>query len=67
MYQVALTRVSRNAKVGPIPVSTTEATTCPPACGLAKSGCYADGGPLAIFWRKVNERKAGMAWNSFLQ
>ena len=66
-YQVALTRVSRNAKVGPIPVSTTEATTCPPACGLSKAGCYADGGPLAIFWRKVNERKAGMAWDNFLQ
>jgi len=65
-YQVALTRVSSNAKVGPIPVSTTEKATCPPACGLSGAGCYADGGPLAIFWRKVSEKKAGLAWAEFL-
>ena len=65
--QIALTRVSTNSKVGPIPVSTSEASSCPPACRLKGAGCYADGGPLAIFWRKVSERKAGMAWDSFLQ
>lgn len=65
-YQVALTRVSRNSKVGPIPVSTSEKKTCPTACELKDAGCYADGGPLAIFWRKVSAKKAGMAWDSFL-
>jgi len=59
---IAFTRVSRNAKTGPIPVTTTSAETCPDACGLKKNGCYAEGGPLAIFWRKVTEKKAGMVW-----
>jgi hypothetical protein len=65
-YQVAFTRISRNAKTGPIPVTTTEETSCPDACPLKKNGCYADSGPLALFWRKVTERKAGMAWGDML-
>ena len=65
-YQVALTRVSRNSKVGPIPVSTSEKKTCAASCALMGNGCYADGGPVAIFWRKVSELKAGMAWAAFL-
>jgi len=32
--QVHLTRVSSNSKTGPIPVSTTESTTCPDSCPL---------------------------------
>jgi hypothetical protein len=59
---IAFTRVSRNAKTGPIPVTTSSEETCPPACPLKGAGCYAEGGPLAMFWRKVTERKAGMAW-----
>jgi hypothetical protein len=31
---------------------------------LKRNGCYAEGGPLAILWRKVTERKAGMAWDA---
>ena len=50
---------SRNAKTGPIPVTTTSASTCPPSCPLSAKGCYASGGPLAIHWRKVTEGKAG--------
>lgn len=65
-YQVAFTRVSKNAKTGPIPVTTTEEGSCPDACPLKKNGCYADSGPLALFWRKVTERKAGMAWSDML-
>lgn len=66
LYWIAFTRVSRNAKTGPIPVTTTSAETCPDACPLKKNGCYADGGPLGLFWRKVTERKAGMAWGEAL-
>lgn len=66
IYQIAFTRVSRNAKTGPIPVTTTSAETCPDACPLKKNGCYADNGPLGLFWRKVTERKAGMAWQAAL-
>jgi hypothetical protein len=66
-YQVHLTLKSRNEKVGPIPVSTTSAKTCPSDCPFKKSGCYADGGPLALFWGKVTREEAGTDWDSFCQ
>ena len=61
---IQFTRVSRNTKTGPIPVTTTSEESCPAACPLKRNGCYAEGGPLAILWRKVTERKAGMAWDA---
>lgn len=64
-YQVHLTLKSRNEKVGPIPVSTTEARTCPQSCPFKKNGCYADGGPLALFWGKVSRGAAGVSWGDF--
>jgi hypothetical protein len=64
-YQVHLTLKSRNEKVGPIPVSTTSAKTCPSDCPFKKSGCYADGGPLALFWGKVTREEAGTDWTTF--
>lgn len=64
-YQVHLTLKSRNEKVGPIPVSTTEARTCPTSCPFKKNGCYADGGPLALFWGKVSKGDAGVSWGEF--
>lgn len=65
-YNVSLTLVSRNAKTGPIPVSTTSAETCPKACPFNnKNGCYAESGPLNLFWQKVTARKLGVAWNEF--
>ena len=66
-YHVALTLVSRNKKTGPIPVSTSARETCPPSCAFYDKGCYAKGGPLGLFWRKVSEKKAGIAWQEFLQ
>jgi hypothetical protein len=63
-HQVQFTRASRNAKTGPIPVTTTSEETCPAACLLKNNGCYAEGGPLAILWRKVTARKAGLAWDA---
>jgi hypothetical protein len=63
---VHLTLVSSNAKTGPIPVSTSAATTCPEACPFKKSGCYADSGPLAIHWSKVTSGQRGFDWSSFL-
>lgn len=50
---------SGNAKTGPIPVTTTSADTCPHACPLAGSGCYADSGPLAMHWRAVSNGTRG--------
>jgi hypothetical protein len=65
-YNVSLTIKSRNEKTGPIPVSTTTFETCPDACPLRNSGCYAGNGPLALFWQKVTEHKAGVAWSAFV-
>lgn len=64
-YTAHLTLKSRNEKVGPIPVSTTEARTCPQTCPFKKNGCYADGGPLALFWGKVSRGEAGLPWGEF--
>jgi hypothetical protein len=64
-----LTLKSRNVKTGPIPVSTTSADSCPPACpfnNANEGGCYANGGPLAIHWRKVTEKKSGESFARFL-
>lgn len=63
--QVHLNLKSSNAKTGPIPVSTTSAVSCPDRCSLKKSGCYADGGPLAIHWKKVSDGSRGESWDSF--
>lgn len=64
-----LSRVSSNAKTGPIPVSTTSANTCPASCPLNKEsggkGCYASGGPSAIHWRKVSSGERGKSWEAF--
>ncbi len=68
MY-VHLTISSRNAKTGPIPVSTTSAESCPNACpfnNANKGGCYAESGPLAMHWRKVTQGARGDAFGTFL-
>lgn len=62
-----LSRVSGNAKTGPIPVSTTSANTCPDSCPLKAKGCYAKGGPSAIHWRKVTNGERGKQWNEFCE
>jgi len=67
---VHLTLVSNNAKVGPIPVSTTEDKTCPPSCPFNhrnEGGCYAEQGPLKLHWKLVSEHQRGTAWRSFCQ
>jgi len=61
-----LTLVSSNAKTGPIPVSTSSATTCPVACPFKTQGCYAKSGPLALHWSKVTSGLRGLEWNAFL-
>lgn len=63
-HYIQFTRKSRNSKTGDIPVTTTSEETCAYACPLKANGCYAEAGPLAILWRKVTARKAGMAWDA---
>lgn len=66
MTRAHLTAISRNAKTGPIPVSTTESDTCPDVCPLKDGGgCYAESGPLAIHWRAVSAGKRGKPWAEF--
>ena len=55
-----LTRVSGNRKTGPIPVTTSSRATCPPTCPFLASGCYADGGPLALHFGKVTAGERGV-------
>lgn len=45
-------RVSANRKTGPIPVTNTDASTCPPSCPLQGAGCYAETGPISWQWKR---------------
>ena len=64
--QVHLTIKSANAKTGPIPVSTTEKSSCPTSCPHITS-CYAKSGPLALHWNKVSSKERGSAWRDFIK
>ena len=56
---------SRNVKTGPIPVTTTESRSCPPACSLKDSSCYAAFGHVAMHWRAIDAGKRGDSWAVF--
>lgn len=64
MYNVHLTPVSSNRKTGPIPVSITSRDTCPDDCAM-RTGCYGDGGPLALHWNAVTRGIRGTDWGTF--
>lgn len=63
--RINFTRISRNKKTGPMPVSASEPRTCPSTCGLKKNGCYAESGPLSVIWNRVAEQ--GLTWDQFLK
>ena len=60
-----LTRSSSNEKTGPIPVSTSPASTCPDSCPLKDRGCYVVG-PIKWHWNKVSRGERGSEWEVFL-
>lgn len=60
-----ITLVSSNRKTGPIPVTTTEAKSCPTSCPLRGQGCYAEAGPLGMHWRDVKRGGRGTTWARF--
>lgn len=63
----AFARKSRNVKTGNIPVTTSDAKTCPDACPLKTSGaCYAKHGPLGMYWKKINEGQYASTWQHLL-
>jgi len=67
MANIHTTLKSKNAKTGPIPVTTSSASTCPSACPFnSGGGCYAASGPLAMHWRKVTDGQRGDTYNALL-
>ena len=65
-YNVSFTLKSRNAKTGPIPVSTTTAATCPTSCPFQGDGCYAENYPLKGRWNEVTDGRRGTNFAEFL-
>ena len=57
--RIHLTAISSNVKTGPIPVTTSESSTCPTECPFRDGSCYAKNGPLAIHWNKVSSGERG--------
>lgn len=65
-HQYHLTRISGNRKLGGLPASTTSSDTCPVNCSFRDGGgCYGDGGPVALHWRAVSERRRGVDLDTF--
>lgn len=60
-------QVSGNRKTGPMPVSTSNSSTCPDACPIKLKGCYAKYGPTGMAWRNVDNGKAkdAVEWEQF--
>jgi hypothetical protein len=58
---------SRNAKTGNIPVSMSEKSTCPDACGLKQKGCYAMYSNVNIHWNNVSKGKTDIGYDAFIK
>lgn len=67
VFTYHLARVSRNRKTGPIPVTTTSANSCPPDCSFKRNGCYAESGPLAVHWARVDSGVRGGTFDTLLE
>lgn len=59
-----LTLNSGNSKTGKIPVSMTEAKSCPNSCPLKKT-CYAKSGYIRLHWDRLS--KKDVKWSDFLK
>ena len=54
---------SKNAKVGPIPITNSDRNTCPDSCKLKNNGCYASAGfHTRLNWDKVTAGERGGPW-----
>lgn len=63
--RIRFIRRSGNAKLGPIPVTYSAPSTCPPSCPLKGNGCYAELAQwTANAWRKT---EAFVDWNAGLR
>ena len=61
-----LSRISTNAKTGPIPVSTGSRATCPDTCPFKKNGCYGDNYGLNFHWDAVTKGFRGVDWRAHM-
>ena len=59
MTQVNTIQRSRASKLGGIPATYSEKSTCPPACPMMDNGCYAAAGNVAMHWRAVSKHETG--------
>ena len=64
MSSFGFTLKSRNAKTGPMPVTTTSNDTCPTVCPFKGDGCYAEQGPLGGLWRALSAVEAGEVYKN---
>lgn len=62
----SFTRISQNVKTGPIPVTMSHKETCPNACPLKSSGCYAESGNVNIHWQNISTGKHGIEWGELI-
>ena len=62
MTRVHIKARSGNGKVGKIPVTTSEASTCPTTCAMWDT-CYAKPGPQRWHWNKVTKGERGGNWD----
>ena len=65
--RVRFTKVSSNAKTGPIGVTMTESASCPDTCALKGAGCYARFSFVGIQWKQLDNGKAGIEWDQFIR
>ena len=62
--RVHITKKSSNKKTGPMPVTTSERSSCPSDCPFKGDACYAESGfHLKMHWDKVSSGERGTDWN----
>ena len=62
-----LSRVSSNSKTGPIPVSSSQRSTCSPSCPFLKNGCYGENYPMKFHWDKLDSGERGVPAAEFFR
>ena len=68
MLHYHITLKSSNAKTGKIPVTTSDARTCPDSCPLKLSKtCYAKSGNLNLHWSKVSDGSRAINFDQLLE
>ena len=56
---------SGNAKTGPIPVTYSAESTCPPSCPHFRGSCYAEGYHTRLAWNRAD--RDGLAWGELCE